>query len=387
MRGIVACLVVVTFVLSPRIVLGQTLVSETIGGVVRDVTRGPLPVTSLPFGIVQSAACEPDGKVRFICGVVSPEDLVRVPRSDWVIASGYVGGAVVLIHVRDHRTVQAFPTSTARERWAKTGPYSACPGPVDAAEKEKASWHGLAVAAGPDRVHTVFVVHHGFRESIEVFEIDTAANPPTFTWIGCVLAPDRVNTSATPLPSGLNSVSPLPGGGFVATNSRRRGAPAAEINRGEVLEWNPGSGWRVVPGSESQGPNGIEASPDGTWLYVNLHPARKVMRLSRGRTPVTKDLVDVAFQPDNIRWQADGTLLAAGHGGPNIERVLQCIRRLCPDLASVVARIDPHTLKVEEIIRYPGHERFFNSTAALQVGDEVWIGTIDGDRIARYPIR
>jgi hypothetical protein len=36
---------------------------------------------------------------------------------------------------------------------------------------------------------------------------------------------------------------------------------------------------------------------------------------------------------------------------------------------------------------HPATERFFSSTAALQVGNEIWIGTITGDRIARYPIK
>jgi len=87
------------------------------------------------------------------------------------------------------------------------------------------------------------------------------------------------------------------------------------------------------------------------------------------------------------RWQADGSLLAAGHGGPNMERVRECLRKVCPDATSVVARLDPQTWKAQEIIRYPATERFYSSTVALQVGNEVWIGTITGDRIARYPIK
>ena len=46
---------------------------------------------------MQTGGCEPDGKVNFICGVVSPEDLVQVPRSDWVIASGYTRGGVHVV--------------------------------------------------------------------------------------------------------------------------------------------------------------------------------------------------------------------------------------------------------------------------------------------------
>ena len=332
----------------------------------------------LPVGTIQSGGCDPDGNVKFICGVVSPEDLVAVPRSDWVIVSGYTGGAVHLINARDYSTTQVFPATTPRERFDKKT-YASCPGPIDPAEKEKFSAHGLAVAPGSDRVHTVYLVHHGFRESIEVFEIDTRAQMPTFTWVGCVVAPPTV---------GLNSVSPLSEGGFAATNPNRRGVPPpSPDNTGEVWEWNAKDGWKTVPGSESQGPNGIEVSRDGKSLYVNLWPARKVMRLSRGQTPVLRDFVDVSFQPDNIRWQADGSLLAAGHGGPNLQRVRECLRKVCPDAASVVARIDPQTLKAQEIIRYPATERFFSSTAALQVGKEIWIGTITGDRIARYPIQ
>jgi sugar lactone lactonase YvrE len=247
-----------------------------------------------------------------------------------------------------------------------------------AAAKGKLSSHGLAIAAGQGSVHTVYVVHHGYRESIEVFEVDTRQTPPTFTWIGCVVAP------AT---AAFNSVSPLPEGGFAATNPNRRGAANSDpTNTGEIWQWNAKEGWRIIPGSEGQGPNGIEVSRDGKWLYVNLWPARRIMRLSRGQTPPVKEFVDVQFQPDNIRWQADGSLFAAGHGGPDTKRIIECLMKVCADAASVVARIDPQTFRAQEIIRYPANERFFSSTVALQVGKEVWIGTITGDRIARYPL-
>jgi hypothetical protein len=333
----------------------------------------------LRVGTTQSSGCLPDGNVRFICGIPSPEDLVPVPRSDWVVASGYIQGGVHLVNIRDSSHIQVFPTATPRERFDKAT-YASCPGPVDPGEKEKLSAHGLAIAAGPDRVHTVYLVHHGFRESIEVFEVDTRSEPPTFTWIGCVIAPQS---------AAFNSVSPLPGGGFVATNPNRRTDPPPSrdsTNTGEIWEWHAKDGFKIVPGSEAQGPNGIEASRDGRWLYVNLWPARQIMRLSRGQTPVVRDVIDVMFQPDNIRWQPDGTLLAAGHGGPNRQRVIECLRKVCPDAASVVARIDPKTMKAQEIIRYPASERFYSSTVALQVGKEIWIGTITGDRIARYPM-
>jgi hypothetical protein len=328
----------------------------------------------------KTGGCEPDGAIKFICGMPSPEDLIPIPRSDWVMTSGWIRGGMHLINSRDFSHVQVFPAATTRERWDKAT-YASCPGPVDPNEKEKFSAHGLAVSPGPARAHTVYLVHHGFRESIEVFEVETSAQPPTVTWVGCVVAPPTV---------AFNSISPLPGGGFVATNPNRRTTPPPgrdSTNTGEIWEWHPNAGFTIVAGSESHGPNGIEASPDGRWLYVNLWPARKVMRLSRGETPVVTTVIDVPFQPDNIRWQPDGTLLTTGHGGATRERVIECLLKVCADASSVVARIDPKTFTAREILRIPASEKFYSSTSALQVGNEIWIGTVTGDRIARHPLR
>jgi len=203
-----------------------------------------LVLISTAAGMMQTAGCDPDGKVTFICGVVSPEDLVPVPRSDWVIASGYTRGAVHVINTRSFAHTQVFPAATARERLDKAT-YADCPGPIDPGERERFSAHGLAVAAGTDRVHTVYLVHHGLRESIEVFEIDTRPATPLFTWIGCVIAPKTAS---------FNSVTPIPGGGFAATNPNRRDPQAKPdpTNTGEVWEWHPKQGFAIVPGSRSE---------------------------------------------------------------------------------------------------------------------------------------
>jgi len=334
------------------------------------------------FGL-RAATCGPEGKVTFICGVTSPEDLVALPGTDWIVASGFEsGGALHVVNTRDGRTVQVFPTSAPRLR-PDARAYPGCPGPVDPAEKEKFSAHGLNVRPGPNGIHTVYVVHHGFRESIEVFEVDRK-NPSAFTWIGCVVAPDGTE---------LNSVAPLPDGGLVATNPYGRDPEARVraprgINTGQVWEWHAAGGWTVVPGTESAGPNGIEVSKDGTWLYVNLWPVRQVMRFSRGQEPARRDVLDVAFHPDNIRWQADGSLLSAGHHGPPpIERTRECLRMMCPDAAARVARIQPDAFTVQQIVDYPSNSVFFGATSALQVGKEIWIGSVRGDRIARFPLR
>jgi hypothetical protein len=333
---------------------------------------------------VRSAGCDPVGKARFICGLESPEDLVAAPGTDWIVVSGYEGsGGLRLANARDGRVEQALPTARLRTKPdTKTYPQCASPPVVDS--KERFNIHGLNVRRGPGRVHTLYGVYHGPRESIEVFEIDTAPAVPVFTWIGCVVAPPR---------AGLNGVAPLPGEGLVATNpyprddtGEARTRARAGQNTGDILEWHTSTGWTVVPGSEAPAPNGIEVSQKGDWLYVNMWPVKKMMRLSRGRTPVRKDVIDVPFHPDNLRWHTDGTLISAGHHAPTIPRAVECLRVACHDAASRVARIDPGTMRLRLIVDYPSHEVFFGATAAMQVGDEIWIGAVGGSRVARHPI-
>ena len=174
-----------------------------------------LGTAALSAGGMRAAACDPEGNVNFICGVGSPEDLLAIPRSDWVLASGYVAGGLHLISTRDFTTIQVFPTDSPRLR-PDTTTYASCPGPIDPAEKEDLSAHGLNLRPGSDEVHTVYMVHHGFRESVDVFEIDTGPEIPTLAWVGCVVAPETTS---------LNSVSPLPDGGFVVTNLAGSGRP------------------------------------------------------------------------------------------------------------------------------------------------------------------
>src|SRR5437867_5687961 len=209
----------------------------------------------------QAAGCDPVGNVQFVCGQQAPEDLVLVPGAEWVFASAYGGnGGIKLISVRDKTTTVAYPTDTTKDRLdAKT--YDSCPGPPDAEDKAKFTTHGLALRTSRNSVHTLYAVHHGKRESVEVFEVDARGKTPALTWIGCAVAAD---------PIGLNSVVPLPDGGLIATNFLARGGDptarqrmSARENNGELWEWHTRSGWKKVPGSESSGPNGVEISKDG----------------------------------------------------------------------------------------------------------------------------
>ncbi len=150
---------------------------------------------------------EPPCKVSdgYLCGQQGPEDLIAMG-SDWAVASAYAGkGGVTLIRIRDKTSMTAYPAPSAKEQLdAKT--YPQCPDPPRGAF----TTHGVYVPPGNGPMHKLFVVGHGARESIEVFDVDTRGAAPVLTWIGCVIAPD---------PIGLNSVRSLPDGGFITTTS------------------------------------------------------------------------------------------------------------------------------------------------------------------------
>jgi hypothetical protein len=333
--------------------------------------------------------CDPSGPIRFVCGQAGPEDLVTVPGTAWLVASAYAGdGGLHLIDTKAGTSTRLFPTPAVTERLDRKT-YDSCPGPLDAAAKAKYQTHGLFLKPGGNGPHTLYVVYHGVRESVEVFELETRKNTPVLTWIGCAVAPDTV---------GLNAVVALPDGGFAATNFDPRVpggkggfSPAliAGENNGEVWEWHTGTGWKKVPGSEAAGANGIEISPDGQWYYVAQWGNRSFMRISRGQTPVRRDQIPLGFRVDNVRWAPDGTLLVAGQGGDdNAVFGRRGAANAPPSVAtSTIGKIDPKTMTYRQIINYPTSPAVSAATVAVEVGNEFWTGTFRGDRVARYPVK
>jgi sugar lactone lactonase YvrE len=323
------------------------------------------------------------GDLRFVCGPEGPEDLVAVPRTPWLLSSSMAGaGGIYAVDTSTGTSTKVFPTAASAER-LDTSTYASCPGPLQGADRTSLVTHGLYVKAGPRSTHTLYAVHHGGRESIEVLRLDAGSALPTLTWIGCVVAPD---------PIGLNAVVALPDGGFAATNFDPRppsGAPASGVSakvlsgdrNGEVWEWHPAAGWTKVPGSEASGANGLELSSDGKWYYVAQWGNRAFMRLSRGKTPVERQEISVGFRVDNLRWSRDGrTLLAAGQ-----DRALAELPQGTAPV-SVIGRIDPRAMTYQELVRRPVPAGLFAATVALEAGGDYWVGSFRGDRITRYPI-
>lgn len=325
--------------------------------------------------------CKASDDARPVCGFQNPEDLALLPSGRNLVISqmgemdGSEPGNLVFFELATDEITPAF--AGAASALAPTAGWGdpACPGAPDA----KFSPHGLALARRPDGALQLLVVNHGGRESIEFFEASDTDAAPSLAWRGCALPPAE---------SFLNDVASLPDGGFVTTHMfPRNGGVVAMLtglvgmSTGWVFEWQPGTGFTKVPESDGAMPNGIEVSPDGESIYVDLYLGDEVRKISR-KTGATLASVEIA-SPDNVLWSPDGSLLVASHNAP-LNELLACGEieaGACPFHYSIV-ELDPETLKPHALYENAGPP-MGAGTAALRIDDELIVGSFKGDRIVR----
>ena len=335
-----------------------------------------------------ATGCAPAAGLTFICGVQNPEDLVVVPGTRWLVASGMGPGAGLnLVDTQAKSIRRLYAADTAATRADRTR-FASCPGPLD---PKLAVLHGLALRPAAGGRYTVYATNHGGRESVEVFELNVgsggAAGSPTATWIGCVLLPAKL---------AANSVAAFTDGTLVATvlilPGRTFQDAFAMRNTGIVLQWTPGTPAFVeLKGTELVANNGIETSPDDREFYVASTPTRRIYAFSRakpGAGPLRfAQLKD--FGPDNVRWTTGNRLITAGliddepacGGRPKDESGIRC------PMGYAVATVDPTTMTATEIARGPRTPSFTGTAIAAIVGNELWLGSFLADRLAYRPLK
>ncbi len=328
-------------------------------------------------------ACAPTGGFSFMCGLANAEDLVPVPGTSWIIASHMTpAGGLSLIDAKT-KTVTKVDSSGWSSATQDNETYAECPGVPNS---EAFLTHGLNMRAGRNGHSALYVVGHGGREAIEVFDVDATGTKPMLTWTGCVVLPAE---------HAANSVASLADGSLLITIPLDPGKDINSIMTGEpsgaVFEWSPGEkGFTRVEGTGLPYGNGIEVSADGKEFYVassglfnvtafsNTNPANKLR---------TSDTFE--FLPDNLHMGSDGRLITAGlvrndsvcgnvlGSGPfDFGAFMTCPRPF------IVRAIDPVSMQGEDIVRGPAIEKFSNITMGLPVGDELWIGSFASDRLA-----
>jgi hypothetical protein len=324
------------------------------------------------------APCTPAGGLSFVCGIQNGEDLVLVPNTRWLIASGMApGGGLHAVDTQAKTSRIVYGVGVAASRPDRTT-YANCPGPLDA---KAMMLHGLALRPATAGRYTVYATNHGGRESIEVFEVAAGGASPTATWVGCVLMPNGMaanSVAAFTDKSLIATVLIMPGKTFEDAFAQR--------NTGAVFAWKPGDKtFQMLPGTELSANNGIETSPDDREFFVASTTTKRIHAYARAKPGVilrTAQLKDVG--PDNVRWTADGTLITAGlidnepscGGPPKTEAGIRCPR------GYVAFAIDPKTMAVTEIARGPATPAFTGTAMAMRVGSELWLGSFYADRLA-----
>jgi hypothetical protein len=325
-----------------------------------------------------AADCAPSEGLHYICGPAASEDLVPVPNSHWLIASGMNVGRPAHFYLIDtvHESASIlFPSDTATPL-AAANRTPACPGPPDLA---RLSTDGLALRPNAHGVHTLYAANHGDRMAIEFFDVDARGERPRLRWIGCAPLP------ADTLP---NAVTTLPDGGllvisFYDPNDKSAWQRmAAGKTTGRILQWHPDRGFEAVADSATSGGNGIETSADGSLIYASSWSARQLVILSR-RDGSRREIA-LGFMPDNIHRLGDGSLLVGGQR-TSVAAIEACTPAQCRQ-PWVIARIEPRSGKIEELVTGNGSEQIAYACGAVAVNGTLYITARGDQRIAFKPL-
>jgi hypothetical protein len=341
-----------------------------------------LVLLGLPGAGFAQQSCEPSGGMQFVCGPKNAEDLVLVPGTPWIISSGLADGAN--FYLVDSRNGAWRPLAFDSR---PDSAFVSCAAPPVVATFHS---HGLSIRETGQGISRLYVVGHGARESIEIFDVTVDTGGPSLTWRGCVLMPEGLaanSVAAFDDGSIITTVLLMPGKTFLDSIEKRP--------TGAVYEWKPGSkGFVQVAGTELPGNNGIEVAADGSEFYVVSSGLLTVVAFSHSNPArQLRSTQPLPFTPDNVHRGPDGRLYTGGMAndvpecggvpGPqhDLARLASCPR------GSMGAAIDVRTFRHEIIVDTPRVEAFSNATMILPVGQQAWMGTFSGNRIARAPLR
>jgi sugar lactone lactonase YvrE len=182
-------------------------------------------------------------------------------------------------------------------------------------------------------------------------------------------------------------VAPLPDGGIVSTEFMNFGDPDAHdklyagADSGNIKEWQPGRGWEDVPGTGCGAANGVDVSTDGDWCYIASWSTKRLIKVSRGATPVRRFEVELDFLADNVKFQPDGSITVAGQDADPKEFMEKFFSEAIVNTPGRIVRVDPETLAVSERVCLEGLE-VGTAATGLDVNGELWISSSRGDRIA-----
>src|SRR5579863_4165909 len=132
--------------------------------------------------------CGVHGDIEVLCGTRSPEDLELTPDGKYLIATQFInlgrtgatGAGMALYDLAKKTFTKMTVTDAPDKAWGD----AACPGPIGDALVS----HGESLAKRSSGTWALYVVNHGGRQSIEMFEVKPAAGSWALVWHGCEVA-------------------------------------------------------------------------------------------------------------------------------------------------------------------------------------------------------
>ena len=340
------------------------------------VTAG-LAFTFLQFGSASARASRPEAMTPIPLRNV--EDMAVLPGGRWLIASSMSSddakAGLYAVETKTARHHQLYPGNPPADpetspRPAPDAAQSACT--TELAPGEFAG-HGISYRPTSARGGELYVVNHGGRESIEIFDVElpgAGRAAPKLKWKSCLLAPaGTVGNAVTWTPDGriYATITPV-----------LNGMPQPA----DIRYWTPAGGWKSLPASEVQVPTGMTAAPDGSKIYVTSFVDRKVIEIALGEKPARRE-VAVTFGADNLSLASDGAILVGGLQGSPAEIMRACTGSQSPACAFTghVARLDPKSFRITCTLELGPTL----TTTATQVGKYLWLGSSLSPKIWRTP--
>lgn len=326
--------------------------------------------------------CASDPPLAYVCGPVKPEDLLALPDTPWLIASGFAPGAGLKLVDARTATYRQFYTGGSDQLDVDRGAFPDCPGPVDPALFNA---RGLSLRKLGKGRWQLLAVNHGGRESIEVFDVTAQGKgEPSLTWRGCV-----------PMPQGQvgNAVASFADGTMLVTVLTRPGTKIGDFVQGRIT----GAVWQRRPGERSfselggtqlPGNNGLEVDPDGRHFYVVAFGWHSVAVYDRRDTREPVTLIQAPdFMPDNIHWTG-GRLLLAGMRWN--EPACGGLRKVVGGIADpmlchrgwAVGELDRRQSSIRIVASGAPAPGFNGHSAAALAGERLWLGSFQSSRIA-----
>lgn len=341
--------------------------------------------TSYALAAEPTLDCEPKANARPICIFTNPEDMVPLPGNQAILIGEYGqsgaghSGALVVFELESEERHTVFrggdAPAVAQPGWGDPS----CTSPPSRAFNS----HGIDLVRRDDGRLQLLVIQHGGREAIEFFEVLGHGTDWRVVWRGCVPAPADAS---------LNEVVALPNGDFYTTKMAplegaldfENGMPTEPT--GHAFAWSSAKGFRKIEGTVGIMPNGIEASPDGRFIYMNASGENSIRKVE---VATGRELGRASVNlPDNVTWSPDGRLLVASLGVVAPAEFAACLAidgAPCRIPFKIVA-VDPATMTTLGPIYESDGTPMGAGTVGLQVGRELFIGSFKGDRILRVAL-